>query len=67
MLLYPPGSPSMSTGIALPLLSHNYDPSKGSLHIEHAVIFTLCTMLDTVLSDRETDGETGIIGKGGAC
>ena len=64
MLLYPPGSPFMFTGIALPLLSHSYDPSRGSLHMEHAVIFILYTTLDTVLSDREADGETEMQEKG---
>ena len=45
LLLYPPGSPSMSSGMALPLLSHYYDATWGSLHVEHSVIVTLCSML----------------------
>ncbi len=32
-------------GMALPLLSHYYDPSMGSLHVEHSVIVTLCSTL----------------------
>ena len=45
LLLYPPGSPSMSSGMALPLLSHYYDAAWGSLHVEHSVIVTLCSTL----------------------
>ena len=45
LLLYPPGSPSMSSGMALPLLSHYYDATWGSLHVEHSVIITLCSTL----------------------
>ena len=59
LLLYPPGSPSMSSGMALPLLSHYYDATWGSLHVEHSVIFTLCSTLRQWVQAYGVDNSRG--------